>query len=208
MTQSKLILTDADGVLFDWVTGFNTWMEGRGWNRLPDTEYHYTIEHWYNISHDHAMELVEQYNSSAAIGFLSPYLDSVKYINRLNQVFGYRFVVITAMGFDPYAIELRKRNLRDVFGDVFEDILVVGLLKSKRKLLELYEPTIWIEDKPSAAEEGRMAGHKTYLFEHGHNGHMATSHGITRVKSWKEIYESIKSEELVSWEGYFPLYRY
>lgn len=195
MIHKKLILTDADGVLFDWVTGFNAWMEGKGYNRLPDTEFHYTIENWYNISHEHAMELVSHYNSSAAIGYLGPYLDSVEYVKKLHDIHGYKFVVITAMGHDPYAIKLRERNLTDIFGDVFEDVLVVGLLKSKLELLKLYEPAIWIEDKPSAAEEGLVVGHRTYLFEHGHNGHMSTSHDITRVHKWKEIYNSIVCEE-------------
>ena len=193
--MTKLILTDCDGVLFDWVTGFNTWMEGKGWNRLPESEYHYTIEKWYNITHEHAMELVATYNSSAAIGYLGPYLDSVKYVKKLNENYGYRFVVITAMGKDPYAIRLRKRNLRKVFGDVFDDVIVVDLLASKENILELYEPAIWLEDKPSTAEEGRMAGHRTYLFEHGHNGHMRTTQEITRVHTWKEVYNSIVSEQ-------------
>ena len=195
MSTQKLILTDADGVLFDWVTGFNKWMDGKGWNRLPESEYHYTIEKWYNISDDHAMELVAQYNASAAIGFLPAYLDSVKYIKKLNENHGYRFVVITAMGHDEYAAKLRKMNLRKVFGDVFEDVIIVDLLASKENVLKLYEPTIWIEDKPSAAEEGRMAGHRTYLFEHGHNGHMRTTQEITRVHKWEEVYNSIVSEQ-------------
>ena len=195
MERQKLILTDADGVIFDWVAGFNAWMEGKGWNRLPDSQYHYTIEKWYNISHDHAMDLVSTFNSSAAIGFLKPYLDSVKYIRKLHNEFGYNFAVITAMGHDPYAIELRRRNCEDVFGHIFQDVLVVDLLASKEEILKSYEPAIWIEDKPSNAEAGIKAGHRTYLFEHDHNGHMSTSKDITRVHTWKEVYESIVVEE-------------
>jgi len=195
MNKQKLILTDCDGVLFDWVLGFNAWMEGRGWNRLPDSQYHYTIDKWYNISHDHAMELVGTYNSSAAIGFLTPYLDSVEYVKKLHNEHGYKFVVVTAMGNDDYAAKLRERNLRQVFGDVFEDVIIVDLLSSKESILARYEPTIWIEDKPSNAEEGRRAGHRTYLFEHGHNSNMSTSDEITRVHTWKEVYESIVTEE-------------
>ncbi len=195
MATQKLILTDADGVLFDWGTGFNEWMETKDFFRLPGYERYYTIENWYNISTEHAMKLVSTYNSSAAIGYLPAYLDSVKYVKKLHDNHGYKFVVITAMGTDQYAIKLRKKNLRKLFGDVFEDVVVVGLLKSKLKILETYEPSIWIEDKPSAAEEGLAVGHRTYLFEHGHNGHMSTSHAITRVNRWKQIYDSIVSEE-------------
>ncbi len=195
MTTQKLILTDADGVLLDWITGFNPWMESKGYTRLYGFERYYTIENWYGISREEAMELVSTYNSSAAIGYLPAYLDSVKYVKKLHDNHGYKFVVITAFGQDEYAIRLRKRNLRKLFGDVFEEILFVDLLKSKLELLKLYEPAIWIEDKPSAAEEGNSVGHKTFLFRHGHNEHMSTTHEITRVDSWKEIYTSIVSDE-------------
>ena len=193
--EQKLILTDADGVLFDWVTGFNKWMETKGFNPVPNSHYHYTIGKWYNISEERASELVTTYNSSAAIGFLPPYLDSVKYVKKLNEIFGYKFVVITAMGQDEYAAKLRRMNLDAVFGDVFEDLIIVDLLASKQKVLERYEPMIWLEDKPSNAEEGRIAGHRTFLFEHGHNGHLSTSSGITRVHNWEEAYKTIVLEE-------------
>jgi len=196
MSQQKLILTDADGVLFDWVTGFNAWMDGKGWNRVPDYEYHYTIDLWYNISHEHAMELVTQYNSSAAIGFLPPYLDSVEYVKKLNEEYGYKFVVITAMGQDQYAAKLRRMNLRKLFGKIFDDVIFVDLLQSKMDILKLYQPTYWIEDKPSEAESGNALGHKTFLFEHGHNGHMTTTPNITRVEKWREVYDVIAAEEL------------
>ncbi len=197
--KQKLILTDADGVLFDWITGFNSWMERKGYSRLYGFERYYTIEKWYDIPRNEAMDLVAAYNSSAAIGFLPPYIDSVEYVKKLHDIHGYKFVVITAFGDDEYAIKLRKKNLLDVFGDVFEDVLFVGLLKSKMELLKRYEPTIWIEDKPSAAEEGLQAGHETFLIRHGHNANMTTSHAITRVDSWKEIYNSVvpESEELI-----------
>ena len=42
--KQKLILTDADGVLFDWITGFNPWMERKGYTRLYGFEQYYTIE--------------------------------------------------------------------------------------------------------------------------------------------------------------------
>ena len=195
MLKQKLILTDVDGVLIDWVAGFNEWMDKRGWIRVPDYEYHYTIEHWYNITHEHAMEIVAEYNASAAIGFLPPYLDSVEYVKKLNEEHGYRFVAITAFGHDEYAIRLRKMNLKNVFGKVFDDFIFVDLLQSKMEVLKTFEPTIWLEDKPSTAEEGKSCGHRTYLFEHGHNNHLRTTNEITRVHSWKEVYDSIVAEE-------------
>jgi hypothetical protein len=142
------------------------------------------------------MELVGDYNSSAAIGFLPPYLDSVEYVHKLADL-GYRFVCITAMGCDEYAIKLRMMNLTDLFGDIFDDLIVVDLLQSKKHILEQYDQAIWIEDKPSAAEDGRAVGHRCYLFEHGHNSGESTSRSITRVHKWEEVYYSI----LLEWHG-------
>ena len=194
MQTQKLILTDADGVLFDWGTGFSSWMQEMGYVLQPDYQKHYRIEQWFDISNDLAMELVGKFNSSG-LSHLGPYLDSVEYVKKLHKEHGYKFIVITAMGTDWASSVQRTKNLENVFGDIFEDLRVVPLLTSKLKILQEYSPTIWIEDKPSNAEDGVTAGHRTYMFEHGHNDGTSTSHAITRVNKWEEIYNSIVSEE-------------
>ena len=195
MTQ-KLILTDADGVLFDWVSGFTEWATDVKKLKLrADFQDYYFIEKWFCLTKQEGNELVAEYNDSAAIGFLPAYLDSIKYVNKLNQVFGYKFVVITAMGYGKYAERLRWRNLQETFGDVFVDLHITDLRQCKSEYLSQYDSTIWIEDKPSNAEAGFKLGHRTYLLEHDHNSELTTSDGITRVHTWKELYESIAIEE-------------
>lgn len=36
--KQKIILTDADGVLVDWNTGFANWMASKGFPQKPNTE--------------------------------------------------------------------------------------------------------------------------------------------------------------------------
>jgi FMN phosphatase YigB (HAD superfamily) len=193
--MAKIILTDADGVLFDWVTGFREWaLQVKGMKPRSDYKNYYTIEKWYAVTLKHANELVTEYNASAAMGFLEPYEESAEYVKKLNIDYGYRFVVITAMGYGPYAERLRWVNLRETFGDVFEDLHITDLRECKGEYLQQYKSAIWIEDHPSNAEKGLALGHRTFLFDHVHNAGCQVSPKITRVHTWKELYEAIANE--------------
>lgn len=194
--MTKLILTDADGVLFDWVSGFKDWAQKSLKLKLrADYNQFYTIEKWFGLTRNEADAAVNQYNSSAAMCFLPAYEESVKYIKKLNTELGYRFVVITAMGTDPYAEKARWINLHNLFGDVFDALHVTDLCQCKGEYLSQYESAIWIEDHPENAEKGLLHGHRTYLFNHSHNSKNPVSKEITRVRTWKELYESILVEE-------------
>ena len=46
--NSKLILTDADGVLLDWEWAFSVWMRERGYTLTADNKKSYYLHHHYN----------------------------------------------------------------------------------------------------------------------------------------------------------------
>jgi len=192
--MTKLILTDADGVLFDWVTGFNHWARVvKKIELVIDPDQSYDICEWFGLSQQDGIKLVTEYNASAAMGFLPAYKDAVKYVQQLHRIHGYQFVVITAMGNDPYASRLRWNNLKDIFGpDIFVDMHITDIKGDKTEYLQAYQSTIWIEDKPANAELGHNIGHTTFLMEHKHNTHVDTSEGIHRVHNWKELYNQIE----------------
>jgi len=205
--MTKLILTDADGVLFDWVTGFNKWAtETMGLKLRPDFQNFYTIEKWFGLTENEANEIVSEYNNTDMIAELPPWLDAVKYVNILHDEHDFKFVVITAMGDTARNRELRWKSLQRTFGDVFIDLHITDLRQCKLKFLEQYQSAIWIEDKPSNAETGLAAGHRTFLMAHSHNSDIPTKIGITRVKDWKEMYNIIIAEEQGTME--IPIYNF
>lgn len=189
--KDKVILVDCDGVLVDWLYSFHKWMEMSGYNLLKDDEYDMAVA--YGIPKSVAKELTSRFNESAAIGWLTPFRDAIKYVRKLHEEHGFVFHCITSLSLNPYAGELRKKNLHDLFGEtIFEEIICLGCGAEKDEALAPYKDSgcFWVEDKPENAVVGSELGLQSILIEHDHN--LDFYHpDIPTVKTWKEIYEMI-----------------
>lgn len=196
----KTIVTDVDGVILDWETAFHNWMMDEGHQAVSGTEHEWGMHRRFNIERSTATNMVRQFNESAAIGFLKPHKDAVKYINQLAEE-GYRFVMLTAFGKDKYAKELRRMNLENLLGqDVDFDLICVDVAERKDKVLgelaEEYTGSYWIEDNPRNAKDGGDVGFMPILMDHPYNRNYEGP--IPRVNNWQEIYEIIKENELLT----------
>jgi hypothetical protein len=191
--MKKIILTDADGVLLDWEYAFGVWMEQHGFETVKDYQFKYDIGKRYGIEKEQAKKLIKRFNESAHMGFLPPLRDAMFYVKRLHEEHGYTFHCITSMSKDKNAQELRKMNLKKLFGKTaFDKFVFLDTGADKDAVLEKYRDTglWWIEDKITNAQVGHDIGLKSLLMEHGHN--MDFEHTeIPRVKNWKEIYDII-----------------
>lgn len=186
----EIILTDADGCLFDWIGSFNHWMAQKGYKIIAEQSM-YTLDQMYDMDHDKIMELVYEFNTSDAMGNLGPCKDSVEYVKKL-AAYGYKFVVITSMGKGNDRIkDLRWDNLQNLFGNVFNDLIVLDLKESKAQILKDYDDTIWVEDHPWNAHDGVENGHEAYLIDYAYNRGHDISDKVIRVENWKEIHDSI-----------------
>jgi len=192
--MDKIILTDVDGVLLNWEYAFHVWMKTKGWKvRVEDKGLFWNLSKQYDITDEKALELVEIFNESAAIGFLPPLRDAVTYVNKLHHEHGYTFHAITSMSDDPSAGELRRMNLEKVFGEeIFDRVECLPIGSPKNQYLKNYTGRghYWIEDHLDNARAGLDVGLKPLLMEHGYNLGI-NNPGITVVRSWKEIYQII-----------------
>ena len=84
--NEKLILVDCDGVLLDWQYSFYKWMAARG--HYPIAENEYDMGKTFDMSYDQAKQMCEYFNCSAAIGWLTPFRDAVKYVKKLHEDHG------------------------------------------------------------------------------------------------------------------------
>ena len=192
--KNKVILTDCDGVLLDWEEGFSVWMEHHGHKLVDGYQFMYDIGDRYGITKDQSKKLIKTFNESAAIGFLPPLRDAQYYVKLLHEKHQYQFIAITSLSLDPYAQELREKNLRKLFGhDCFVDVICLDTGADKDEILleygKKYPGAYWLEDKPQNVDWGIDAGLKGILVEHGHNMHY---NGPGKVaKNWEEIYNII-----------------
>jgi hypothetical protein len=189
--KNKIILTDADGVLLDWEYAFDVWMQQHGFTLLDSLKYN--IGKRYGIDEDQGRKLIKIFNESAHIGFLHPLRDAMHYVKRLHEEHGYVFHCITSLTKDENAQELRKMNLRKLFGTTaFEQFIFLDTGADKDEALEPYRDSMlwWIEDKIDNCQVGTSMGLKSLLVEHGHNMHYNDSK-IPRMKNWRDIYNMI-----------------
>lgn len=191
--KKKVILTDIDGVMLDWEEGFSVWMEHHGYKPVDGYKLMYKIGERYGISNNEGHKLVRTFNESAAIGFLPPVRDAQQYVRLLAEKHKYKFLAVTSLSKDVYARELRIRNLKKLFGDIFIDVICLDTGADKDEELDrlgrVYKGNYWIEDKPENADAGIRCGFKTLLVEHGHN--LDYKGPATVVKTWEEIYNII-----------------
>lgn len=190
--NNKLVLTDCDGVLLDWEYAFNVWMNDKGYKLINPLSY--KVSERYSISVAEGASFVKIFNESATMGFLPPLRDAMHYVKKLHEEYGYIFRIITSMSTNPWAVELRKRNLTKLFGTAIEQVICLETGADKDEALAPYEGSglFWIEDKPENAEVGALLGLRSVIVEHGHNMHYNDMTGIPLVKNWKEIYEMLK----------------
>ena len=196
MRKDKIILTDCDGVVLDWEEGFSVWMEHHGHNTVEGYQYMYNIGDRYGVSKEQGSKMVKVFNESAAIGFLPPLRDAQYFVKKLHEQHQYKFIAITSLSLDPYAKELRERNLNKLFGDAFIDVVCLDTGADKDEILveygAKYPGNYWIEDKPENLNAGIDVGLNGILIEHGHN--MDYTGDANIVKNWNEIYNLITGE--------------
>lgn len=203
--KDKVILTDIDGVVLNWVEGFIIWMEHRGHTLVDNYRDYYNVNEMFGITKESSKPLVEQFNSSAAMGFLPPLRDAQYYMRKLHEKHGYKFVAVTSLSSDPYAKKLRERNLAKLFGDdMFLEVICLDCGADKDEiLLELkaeYDGCYWIEDKTANAIVGADLGYDTLLMEHKYNMDALAPRqylgktigaGFKLMKNWEGIYNEI-----------------
>ena len=198
MNKDKIILTDCDGVILDWEEGFSVWMEHHGHEKVEGYQYLYNIGQRYGMSSEAGNKLVKQFNESAAIGFLPPLRDAQFFVKKLHEQHQYKFICITSLSLDPYARQLRMRNLKKLFGDAFLEVICLDTGADKDDILMeygmKYPGNYWIEDKPENVNWGIDAGLNGILIEHGHN--MDYTGQANVVLNWEEIYNLITQKEI------------
>lgn len=196
--KQKIILTDADGVLVDWNTGFANWMASKGLPQKPNTEDEYSMAIRHGITTHEAHELIKEFNEGPAISDLKSFADSIPFVNKIANL-GFRFIVVTSISSHPNAKIHRTQNLKSLFGDVFDDIHCIEMGASKANiLLENWADTgyFWIEDHMRQAEAGWEAGLKTVLINHPYNRHFVTDlfPRVSYESPWEEIFNMVRKE--------------
>lgn len=195
--KEKLIVSDIDNVMLDWEYAFDVYANTHGFYKDPSVKPMFQLAPMYRLKDSHILELVKQFNESAAAGFLPAVRDAYYFVRKLGDE-GWRFHAVTSISDNPYVKELRVRNLEKLFGKVFDHVECLPLGSSKKKYLEANfkdSGLWWIEDNVQNAEDGLAVGLNPLLMAHGYTREYKGP--VPRVMHWEEIYHVIA-------KGYSP----
>ena len=193
-SDSRIILTDVDGVLLEWEDHFANWMLTKGYQQKPGKEKIYSMDKRYGLTKKKKEELIKEFNNSAWMSTQTPLPESQTWVKLLHAE-GWTFIPITSQTADIPAQELRKRRLQELFGGtVFENFFILDTGADKDSALAEFHGTglWWVEDKPENALLGLDYGLRPLLVDHSYNRKFKHPK-VKRVSNWKEIRSIIHS---------------
>jgi len=198
---NKIILTDADGCLFNWNCAFNKFMQEQGYTIVPGEEDNYSVEERFGIDFDGKMDFIKEFNHSDRIRDLPPHADAKKYVAKLNKE-GYKFIVVTSLSEKPSAYEYREHNLAEHFGDAIIELHCLRIGVPKADKLKEWAGTnmFFIEDHVLNAVAGAKLGLRSIVIDHPYNLRYDQDDEWLYARTsenapWEDIYEIIKGTE-------------
>ena len=191
--KEKIILTDVDGVLLDWAQVFDTFLEQHYKIKVKDST-QYTAHLRWEGTREQMKTVAWHFNMSAWMRYLNPLRDSVPVVKKLGEE-GWRFIAITSMHVDAYAHKLREDNLKELYGDVWTQVISLPTGGDKNEALLPWKDSgyLWVEDKFSNAVLGADMGLTSILMKHDFNAYMDDTR-ITKVDNWQQIYYYINNK--------------
>lgn len=156
------IVFDCDGVLLNWMLGFRIFLEDKSYYPGTLNPSSYNLSNWIGTTRKNASILIDEFNHTEAFGRLAPESGMVMPNLRLLREAGHTLSIVTSCGDDTVAL-LRRRNLIDCFGDIFEDIHCLKLGECKQDALVKSKGDVWVEDNYVNAVVGHTLGYKTFM---------------------------------------------
>lgn len=166
------IFTDLDDVGLDFMRGFSDAMSVRLGRTLdPRLADSWNLGPWMGV--DDYIPYIKEFLASEAFGEL-PAKPHAHLFYPAAAAAGHPIYAVTASATDRVATARRLRNLRTLFGDVFQDVIFVPLGHSKRgHLTDLIDKVgrrgLWLEDNHKNARDGAGLGLETYVVRTPHN---------------------------------------
>lgn len=172
----KYILCDIDGVLVDWIAGFEAFIRPRlaEMGRKPRaTKLHYLqdLRVWIMDSEKPedlqvGQDLILEYQISEEAARAPAFRDAVAQLPRIAAL-GYTFVAVSTAGDHPEIANRRAQLLEHHFPGIFESLYLLPPLTNKATVLEYFQhaPTFFVDDMLKQCTGAAVLGHKAILLD-------------------------------------------
>jgi len=188
------LLLDVDGVLLNWLAGFEQFLLTHAphlHKDFSDMEEAHDLERLLGLTTQQMDEWVERFHLHADFSLLKPLPGATQAIRILAP--WCNISCITASGSNPISKKARLMNLKNIFGDVFDQVICVDRSLDKPEYLMSFEPGYWVEDQPRNTLMGVTAGHESFLMDALYNRKFHHAQ-VRRVVNMLEVAEIILSQ--------------
>lgn len=200
--NKKAVILDCDEILLDHLGGFKLFVEKYYDIKPEGTPVQYNLQDWLKCDSEKVMELIKNFNYfSYEFGLLKPVTLAVPALQRLvNNNPNVAFIVVTKSGTFGHGEVLRKVNLHNVFGDIFDDIIILEQYQSKRnaynKLKNNFDIVTVVDDYLGNIDVAEELGLDAVVLDCPHNVGTLKANGTdyTRVKDWVDLFEYIQKK--------------
>jgi hypothetical protein len=195
---SRRVLLDCDGVLLNYTAGIRPFAKLLyGLDLDPDGPCNFDMRRWTGLPREEIITLVNRFNGGEDTGFdaLPPMPGAIEGVQRLLDA-GYLLHVLSSADAGPSSVRSRYKNLDVVFGDVFEEVTLIGLGASKKDLLARFDPCDWVDDHVPNAIAGLEAGHRSHIIRQSHNRSLeqTIAHPLLWSADLLEVHDRIRPE--------------
>lgn len=192
--MTKVFLTDIDNACLNYTDSFVDYLT----KYYP--EFHLNLDEYsFGIDESILEDKCHEFTLTDEFGDLKPLRDAKEYIDKIAEL-GYTFHGVTSClpdaSLKTYTRihKLRTENLKRYFGNVFSGCTMILMHESKKKYLDSFVPTYYVDDKPKHVVDGSEVGHTSFLMDWPYNKKKDIGDGI-RVTNWKEIYKKVLKDE-------------
>jgi len=192
--MNKIFPVDIDGCCLDFTTGIIDFVKNNSlqYNIDPSDE-KFGLKSEKEIS-----KLVNLFNQSVEFSELKPFQDTLEFMTKISKEFNYKFVAVTTCLGNEITKKLREKNIKNVFGDLFEDVICLPIGTSKLKTLQQFNPSFYVDDKLKHVNDSYSLGYISFYMQQPYNINIKSKKEIVDVYNWKEIYEKIRLIESIN----------
>lgn len=191
--NKKILITDVDFVLLDWVVGLKPFLDEKGIDSehldqyRGSTYYPSLSELFFNDNEDQNVKLMKEFNNSSWIEHLPIFQDdSRRHLEKISKKVD--IVAVTCLGDGKEQKLMRTNNLIQHYKDAIKDVICIPVRTSKAptfaNLKNNNDILFYIDDRENHLAEAKSCGIDTLLFKRNED-HAPTESKV--VNCWSEI---------------------
>lgn len=194
-SKQKAVILDCDEILLNHLGGFKKYVQKYYDIETVGEPQQYNLQDWLCCDAEQVMDLLKNFNFySYEFGLLEPMdeyvVDKMKELrSRYPDV---AFIVVTKSGTFGHGEVLRKVNLINVFGDIFDDIIILENYQTKRGtymiLQNRYDVLTVVDDHLVNIDVAKEVGLDTVVLECSHNVAQKDNPNYNFVQDWRGMF--------------------